>query len=125
MMASTDEPAPAGSTASDLFAALWGGMTDMLGPTATAVLLRRSVNRVAARHPGVRDMAIVRRDFEYTYALPPSWTTGTPESLAAFRDIVRELWPLLQQLTGPVVVRRLQDVPLLARNDAIPKDLRQ
>lgn len=125
MMASTDTPASAGSTASDLFAALWGGMTDMLGPTATAVLMRRSVNRVAARHPGVRDVAIVRHDFEYTYELPPSWTTSTPESMAAFHDIVRELWPLLQQLTGPVVVRRLQDVPLLARDNAIPKDVQQ
>lgn len=109
-------------SASDAFTLLWAALGDVLGQAATATLIRRSVRQVSPRRPDLRDVVITRRDLHYTYTVPSSWTGSDPEATAALRDLVSELWPLLFELTGPVVVRRLQRNPALARCGVLPAE---
>ena len=115
-----DGGAPGGPAAPDcaaarLFDALWDTLVDAVGPTAAATLLQRSIKRVAARGAG-SDAPVIKRDlFHYTYTVPASWTSDAAEPVAVLRAIVDELVPLLAELTGVVVVKRLADVPELKR----------
>jgi len=36
--------------------------------------------------------------------------------------VMRQLWPLLSELTGSVIVRRLQEEPLLQRCGVLPEE---
>jgi hypothetical protein len=114
-------PRPACVT-SELFDILWVTLADVIGPTATAALLQRSVKRAAARHPELRDVVIRREQFDYAYTLPASWTEPQDTARAALTQMVRELWPLLSELTGHVLVRRLHEVPMLRQCGVIPQD---
>jgi hypothetical protein len=105
-----------------LFDLLWATLTDVIGPTATAALLQRSIKRAAADQPELLELVISREQFDYTYTLPTSWTQTDTAPRSALTRVVRELWPLLADLTGQVVVRRLGDVPLLRQCGVIPKD---
>ena len=98
-----------------LFEAIWSTMSDVLGPTATALLLQRSARRVASEQPELRELVISRDAFAYTYTLPPSWMEDRPQPSEAFLHLARELGVLLSELTGSVVLRRLRDVELLRR----------
>jgi hypothetical protein len=118
----SEQPAPPGCTASELFDLVWMTLTDVIGPTATAALLQRSVKRAAADQPELRELVIGRDRFAYTYTVPKSWTEPGVTALPALARLVHELWPLLAELTGPVVVRRLSAVPLLRTCGIIPKD---
>jgi hypothetical protein len=109
-------------TASELFETLWTTLGEVIGPTATAALLQRSVRRAAAVRPDLQELVFSREQFVHTYAIPSSWSQDDEDALAALRQIVRELWPLLMELTGNVVVQRLRDVPSLAESGVIPKD---
>jgi hypothetical protein len=40
--------------------------------------------------------------------LPARWNEEDRETLVALRDLVKELLPILAELTGPVVVRRIE-----------------
>jgi hypothetical protein len=119
------DPLAAGCTAADAFALLWTTLADVIGPTATAALMQRSVKRAAADEPELMDLVIVREQFSYTYHVPRSWTARTPAPPAALARVGRELWPLLMELTGLVVVRRLEKEPLLRRCGVIPGDVEQ
>jgi hypothetical protein len=101
--------------AAQLFDAIWSTMSDVLGPTATAVLLQRSARRAAAQQPELEQLVIIRDAFAYTYRLPPAWTEDRSQPGEAFHHLARELSVLLSELTGPVVLRRLRDVELLRR----------
>ena len=107
-------------TTSELFDALWTALTDVIGPTAAATLLQESIRRARRSHPGVDDVAIVQRQFEYTYTVPPAWKTTDAAPRKKFQAIVEELWPLLVGLTGTLVVRRLSAVPQLVECGVIP-----
>lgn len=107
-------------TTSELFDALWAALTDVIGPTAAATLLQESIRRARRSHPGVDDVAIVQRQFEYTYTVPPAWKTTDSAPRQRFQAIVDELWPLLVGLTGTLVVRRLSAVPQLVECGVIP-----
>jgi hypothetical protein len=107
-------------TTSELFDALWTALTDVIGPTAAATLLHESIKRARAAHPGVDDVAIVQRHFEYTYTVPAAWNTTDAAPRKRFQAIVEELWPLLMGLTGTLVVRRLSAVPQLVECGVIP-----
>lgn len=120
----SEQPAPP-CTASELFDVLWAALTDVIGPTATAALLQRSIKRAAADQPELRDLVIGRDQFVYTYTLPKSWAQPEQTPRPALTGVVRELWPLLSDLTGSVVVRRLSDVPLLRRCGVIPNQADQ
>lgn len=113
--------ARASSTAADLFQRLWDELVSLLGTTATATVLRRSIKRAAARVPELGAIRIERDGLEYTYAVPSSWRQ--PEHGAAITALQRlyseELDPLLRELTGAVVRRRLARIPELAAT-AVP-----
>jgi len=82
-------------------------MVDVLGGPATATLLRRSIKRAAAQHTDLNALVIKREGFEYVYEVPPQWVEGRAGAVASLRDLAHELTPLLVELTGQVVVRRL------------------
>ena len=112
-----------GCTTSELFEALWTALGDVIGSTATAALLQRSIKRAAAGHPELHEVAITCNRFIYTYQLPPSWQAAAAAPPPAFAGMLRELWPLLAELTGTVVVRRLREVEALRRCGVIPEDV--
>jgi hypothetical protein len=114
-------PPPATAcTAADAFAALWATLTEVIGPTATAALVQRSVKRAAADAADLGDLVIARDQFVYTYTLPESWKKTAAAATAALQHVIRQLWPLLSELTGPVVVQRLRQDPVLQRCGIIP-----
>ena len=98
-------------TTARLFALLWSALADALGTAATAVLVRRS-----ARGAALDQLAVRREELEYAYTLPPTWSDPAPAGLEDLRELCRALRPVLVELTGIVVLRRLEDVaPLRAR----------
>ena len=100
----------AGITTAQLFALLWGALADTLGTAATAVLVQRS-----ARGAALDELVVHRDRLEYTYTLPPAWSDPPPAGLAELRALCRGLRRLLVELTGTVVLRRLESVaPLRA-----------
>lgn len=103
--------------AADLFVLMWDTMVDVLGSAATATLLRRSIRRASARHAEVGGLVVSRDGFDYAYEVPASWSQPRPEAIAAVRAIAAELRPLLVELTGPVILRRLSGIPALRTND--------
>jgi hypothetical protein len=103
-------------TAAGLFALLWESLADLLGTAATATLLHRSARRAAVRHPELNGLVIKQQGFVCDYRLPEAWHQGLDEQVvAALRELVQELVPVLVELTGPVVVRRLAGVAPLQR----------
>jgi hypothetical protein len=102
-------------TADRLFALVWETMADVLGSAATATLVRRSVKRAATRRLDLDQVRISRNGFDYSYALPDAWRNSHPEAVVSLRELARELTPLLVELTGSVIVRRLAAVPELHR----------
>jgi hypothetical protein len=110
-------------TAARAFDALWLALADVLGQTATAALLQRSVKRAAADVPELASLTITREQFGYRYSLPAAWEEADDAARAVVQQIVRQLWPLLAELTGPVVVERLRQNPVLQECGVIPKDV--
>ncbi len=90
-------------SAAAVFTLLWNALADLLGTAAAAMLMRRA----ASRHPELAELTIVRQGLEYRYTLPSTWTEGTGGTQCALHQLVGELLPLLEDLTGPVAVRHL------------------
>lgn len=94
-----------------LFGRLWEETVEVLGPTATATILRRAARRALPRSPALATLDIARVDGEFRYSLPRSF--DQPDARPPLRDLLDELRPLLAELTGQVVFRRLERVPQL------------
>jgi hypothetical protein len=118
-MSALDRPSESLSQWGDLtvaqrFAVLWDTLADVLGTAATATVLRRAMKQ-ADGGPGLHGLSIERDQFSYGYTLPECWHEargGAPhEALTAVIDALR---PLLVELTGPVVIRRLERVGAFA-----------
>ncbi len=92
---------------------MWDAMVDILGAAATATLIRRSSRRAVGRAVELHALVVSREGFEYSVSIPESWRVRTAESVEAVRELARELSPLLIELTGPVVIRRLSAIPEL------------
>lgn len=104
--------------AAELFELVWATMADILGTAATAALLRRAARR--AELPGV---TIAQDGLTYRFQVPASWhQPPDPASLAPLRHLVRELCPLLEEMTGPVVLCRLGRVAPLQRVGFTPRN---
>lgn len=101
--------APSGAA---LFRTLWDELVDVLGTAATATIVGRAARRALPRSPELGELAIARVDQEYGYVFPRSFdpADGPP---APLRELLDELQPLLVELTGRVVLRRLERVPAL------------
>jgi len=109
----------AGVSIAALFTVLWDALADVIGTAATATLLRRAARRAAPRCPELNELAISREKLEYRYTLPPEWAGGAEGTPLALRELVAELRPLLLELTGPVVIRRLERIPELRKRGII------
>lgn len=111
-------------SAEALFGALWRELVSLLGTTAAATLLSRSVSRATARIPELAPLRIVREGLAYTYTVPASWRDpDNADAVAAVRRMfVQELEPLLRELTGGVVSRHLRRIPALATLSAPPEE---
>lgn len=102
-----DQPAPA-----ELLDLLWASMTDVLGTAATATLMRRAVRRAATTEPALEGVTFGRIGYDYQYTLPGRWQEKANEdALRCLRLVIVELRVLLIEITGPVVVRRLERIP--------------
>jgi hypothetical protein len=108
------------TTSSDLFAALWQALADILGTAAAATLLRRAAQLAVRRAPELAELSITRGNLEYEYAVPVHWQTPMPEPPHALRELSRALWPLLVEMTGSVVVNRLTQSPELRAGGILP-----
>ena len=118
MEGDTATPSP-DCTAARVFELLWETIADVLGSAATATLMRRSARRAAGRRRDLDGLLVTRSGFNYSYTIPEHWRGCDPESLVSVRELARELSPLLIQLTGPVVIRRLRAVPDLQRCEVL------
>lgn len=110
----------AGPPPAAVFTILWDALSDLLGTAATAMLLRRAAQRATPRDPELSKLAIVRFDREYRYTLPAAWHERTKGPPHALRHMVAELLPLLEELTGPLVVRHLAQIGELREQGIIP-----
>jgi hypothetical protein len=119
---SDSSPVTPPGSAAHAFRVLWDAMSDVMGPATTAALLRRAARRGAARAPGSPDLAalVIRREgFGYRYDIPAPWHDAALP-LAPMCALVQELRPLLVELTGPVVLRRLVELPELVECGLTP-----
>jgi hypothetical protein len=98
-----------------VFAVLWEAMTDVIGSAATATLIRRAAKRAATRRPELGGLLISRDQLEYRFEVPPAWTSTEGEGMEILCVLALELGPLLQGLTGDVLLRRLDAVPELKK----------
>jgi len=108
------EPPSADGTAelrgAALFKLIWDTVAEVLGTTATATLLRRAAQRAAPRSPELGELTMLRTEAGYTYSLPRG-LVGKLEHTDPLRELVSELRPLLVELTGQLIVRRIEQIP--------------
>ncbi|HEY2745526.1 MAG TPA: hypothetical protein VGL86_12910 [Polyangia bacterium] len=102
-------------TAAHLFDIVWETIADVIGTAATATLVRRSAKRLSDRNRDLASVTITREGLEYRYSVPDDWKAAQDRPVAALRELARELSPLLVELTGPVLIRRLHSVGDLKR----------
>ena len=88
-------------------------MADLLGTAATATLLRRAIQELGDGRPDLRDLLIRRDGLAYTFSVPASWHDEREQGVLALRDMARALQPILVQLTGDIVLRRLGRIDAL------------
>jgi len=100
-------------SAAALFAIVWDALADMLGTAAVAAIVRRAAGRAAAENLELVDLVIFREDLEYRYTLPHAWSLNSQGAPIALRVLVAEIGRLLVELTGTVVIRRLEQIPEL------------
>ncbi|MEX2552629.1 MAG: hypothetical protein WD627_06475, partial [Actinomycetota bacterium] len=95
---------------------LWANLCDILGTAATATLVRRAIRRAASNGAELDGVNIDRAAFDYHYSHPDSWhERGNEQASRGLRLLVQELRSLLVDMTGPVVVRRLDRIAPLRR----------
>jgi hypothetical protein len=107
-------------SAAYIFGILWRELADMIGTAAAASLVRRAAQRVIPRWPELAALSIARESLEYRYSLPSAWNDPAPHPPQALRELARELFALLVELTGTVVVNRLAKIPELRDRGIVP-----
>jgi len=117
---SVGERTRADLSAGAIFTVLWRELADILGTAAVASLVRRAAERAALRAPELAALSITREALEYRYVVPHAWNEPSPHAPQALRELCRELWALLVELTGTVVVNRLAKVPELRDQGIVP-----
>ena len=112
-------------TVEDLFVLLWDTLADILGTAATAILLRRAIKRAIPRWPILNGITIKTERIEYQYQIPAAWQhEHEGDGLDALRAVVDELYPLLTELTGAIVIQRLERVSALREAALLPSGSR-
>jgi hypothetical protein len=111
---------------SALFTMLWDALADLLGPAATAVLVKRAARRAAARSPELAELVIQRQGLIYIYSCPSCWSGTSAGTPPALRDLIDELRPLLIEMTGQLAVQHLEQIiELRARGLFAPSEERK
>ena len=100
-------------SAAHLFSVLWEALSDVMGSAATATLLRRAAKHATSRKVDLEGLVIARGQFTYEYAVPASWMLESDGARQSLQQLLLALTPLLIELTGPVVHRRLSGIPEL------------
>ena len=108
-------------SAGALFTVLWESLADILGTAAAATLVRRAVQRAVSRWPELAALSITRESLEYRYTVPSAWEALAMDPPQALCELARELWTLLIDLTGSVVVNRLARIPELRDRGIVPE----
>jgi hypothetical protein len=108
-------------SAGELFDILWEALADILGTAAAATLLRRASQRAVPHWPELADLSITRESLDYRYIVPSAWKDAAPDPPEALCELARELWTLLVDLTGSVVVNRLAQIPELRDQGIVPQ----
>jgi hypothetical protein len=112
-------------SAANLFDILWCALADLLGTAAAATLLRRAALRALPRWPELAALSIRRERLEYVYTVPSAWNDPAPNPPQALRELARDLWTILVELTGSVVVNRLERIPELRDRGIVPRQEEQ
>lgn len=108
-------------SAAGIFSVLWRALADILGTAAAATLLRRASLRALPRWPELAALSIRRESLEYYYTLPTAWNDPASDPPQALSELARELFALLVELTGSVVVNRLAQIPELRDRGIVPQ----
>jgi hypothetical protein len=93
-----------------LFSLLWDALAELLGSAAAATLVKRAARRAAVRSPELADLSIRRLGSTYTYSCPSGWSRESVATPPALLDLWDELRPLLVEMTGLFVIRRLEAI---------------
>lgn len=108
------------ASGADLFALLWHALADVLGTAAAATLLRRAARLATPASPELSALEVTSASLEYGYRVPHDWNAPSAEPPPALFELIRELWGLLVELTGGVVVTRLLQVSQLRDRGLVP-----
>ena len=108
---SVDDAGANERSAAALFAIIWDALAETLGTAAAAAIVRRSAARARSESSELVELVITREDLEYRYTLPRAWSQASGAS--GLRALAAELGKLLLELTGNVVIRRLEQIPEL------------
>jgi DNA-binding CsgD family transcriptional regulator len=93
-----------GGSVREMYDVLHETLSEVIGRTATEALLRRALRRASSRDPDLA--ALTRKSAEGS--APVQWWADGRRGMSYLRAVMRELWPLLIEITGPVVVARLE-----------------
>ena len=102
-----------------LFAIVWDAVAEVLGTAGTAAIVRRAAARAARQSRELVELDIRREGLEYRYTLPHAWShpaeAAAPGERApiALRALIAEIGRVLVELTGTIVVGRLEQIPEL------------
>ena len=99
----------------DLYSLLHDTLSEVIGGTATEVLLHRALLRASSHDPELA--ALARKSTES--GAPLQWWSDGRRGMRYLRAVLRELWRLLIEITGPVVVARLERRGLAP--DSVPR----
>lgn len=94
----------AGGSVREIYDLLYETLSEVVGRTATEALLRRALQRASSQDPDLD--ALARKSGEE--GAPVQWWSDGRRGMTYLRAVMRELWPLLIDITGPVVVARLE-----------------
>ena len=109
-----ERPEEKSITAARLLDIIWANLVDMLGTAAAATVLKRAIKRACVRLPELEGVVVAREGWEYRCSPPEAWHERHPSETPAFIALVQDdLFPILRELTGPIVLQRLERVPEL------------
>jgi hypothetical protein len=113
MSLDVDEDSGRALSAAALFTIVWDALAEVLGTAAVAAIVRRAAGRAAADSPELVDLVVLREKLDYRFTLPPGWSENTECLPPALTALFAELARLLVELTGTIVIRRLEQIPQL------------
>ncbi len=94
----------AGGSVPEVYEVLHETLSEAIGRTATEALLRRALRRAISHDPGLALLAPMNAEG----GASAEWWKDGRGATRYLGAVMRQLWPLLIEITGPVVVARLE-----------------